>query len=560
MDEHWKLDRRTAMKAIGSVGVASFGLDALFTGTVAGYSTSLESFYEFDDASPVDSSGNGNDGTVNGASAGATGVSNSCFLFDGIDDSIDVPHVLSRLSAGSYSVWVNADSLTEDRAILGDWDGGSIVLYYDVGDDVWAFAARTGGTIEKVTGGSPTTGSWIHLAVTYDGSFLKLYVDGTEVDSVATSGSFDSENVIQVGTDEANANDNHGYWKGRIDELRIYSRGLSSSEVSELYATPGSADLGVDTGSVTDIQYDYLGLAFDPASPSYSPGDEWIFPSIIETSNIDNPLGKYHLYTAPHGNSQTKDGDTVGVALFYSDTLDTNSWTEYADNPIIDVSEYNASHISSPYALYVEEYGKVLLYAHGDNDKTRWWHCSDGDGATFDYGGIAIDTSMMSNSSEASYARVYDYSIPDRNNSYTMFFMDNQGGTRHIRLATSDDAKNWTVDSNEVVTPQPQHDGNVSNPFFFKYDGDYLVAFHATSDNVYAMECGQNIDKENYVGEIMSPVSQDDGGVAGPFFIKDDAGSCYIYYVAGPRLETEIAYRKLTDQDDANSIALFDNS
>ncbi len=560
MTRDFRFDRRTVLETIGAVGASGTLLGSPLTGSVLGYDAALESFYELDGTSATDSSGNGNDGTVDGASSGATGVSNDCFSFDGIDDSIDVPHVLSGAGAGSYSVWVNADSFGEDKALLGDWDGASLVLYYDVGNDVWSFAARIGGTVEKVSGGTPTTGNWVHLVATYDGSTLELYVDDTAVDSTSASGSFESEADIQLGTDEASANSNHNYWDGRIDEVRTYSRGLSSSEVSELYSNPGSADLS-DTDTVTDIQYSYQGLAFDPAAPSYSPADEWIFPSIIETSKLSNPLGQYHLYTAPHGTNSTKDGETVGIALFYSDTLDNNSWTEYSGNPIVDPSDFSGvSHISSPHAIYVDEYNKVLLYAHGDNDTTRWWYDSVGDGASFNYGGVAVDTSMMSNSSEASYARVYDYAIPDRTNSYTMFFMDNQGGTRHIRLATSDDAKDWTVDPDEVVTPQSQHDGNVSNPFFFRYNGDYLVAFHASSDRMYAMECGQNVDLENYRGEIMAPVSQDDGGIAGPFFVKDGSGNAYIYYTSGPRLDTAIAYRELTDPDDVNNIELFDIS
>jgi hypothetical protein len=87
------------------------------------------------------------------------------------------------------------------------------------------------GTIHKLSGGSPTTGNWIHLAITYDGSAVRLYVDGTEVDSKGVSGSFESENVIQLGTDEASSNDNHGYWDGKIDEVRTYSRGLTSSKL-----------------------------------------------------------------------------------------------------------------------------------------------------------------------------------------------------------------------------------------------------------------------------------------------------------------------------------------
>ncbi|WP_174887922.1 hypothetical protein [Halostagnicola larsenii] len=316
-----------------------------------------------------------------------------------------------------------------------------------------------------------------------------------------------------------------------------------------------------DADSVTDIEFEFHGFAFDPSEQSYSPGDEFIFPSIIETSNLSDPLGKYHLYCAPHGTSETKDGETVGIALFYADSLDADSWTEYAGNPIIDPSDFDASHISSPHAIYTDEYDKTLLYWHGSNDTTHWSFCPDGTGVNFDYGGVAVDTSMYDGSSESSYARVYEYAIPNRDNSYTMFFMDNQSGTRHIRLATSHDGKDWTVDSEPVITPQSQHDGNVSGPFFFRYDGGYYLAFHASSGNMHVAEVGENLDRADYLGEFTVPSENDrDDRVSTPFLLRDDAGTPYMYYTTGDRLDARIASRRLTDSDDAESLNLFDPS
>lgn len=569
------INRRTALKTIGAIGASGTLLGSPLTGSALGYDSALESFYELDDTSASDSSGNGNDGTVNGASSGATGISNHCFSFDGTEDSIDVPHVLSGLSQGSYSVWVNANSFGEEKAILGDWDGGSIVLYYNDSNNVWSFAARFGGTIQKVTGGVPTTGSWVHLVVTYDGSILKLYVDDTEVDSTSASGSLDSESDIQLGTDEGNSNSNHNYWDGRIDEVRTYSRGLSSTEVSELYNNPGSADLGSGSGedtdsasddegandSVTDIQYDYRGLAFEPSNIDYNPSDEWIFPSIIETSNIRDSLGKYYMYCSPHGTGSTKDGQSIGIALFYSDTLDNNSWTEHPDNPIIapDWSpHYQVSHIASPHAIWLDEYDKLFLYFHGENDETRW--ATSKDGVNFDYGGIAITARNMPESSESSYARVYDYSIPNRSNEYTMFFMDNQSGTRHIRMATSTDAKDWTIDPDNIISPASDMEGNVSNPFFFKYRGSHYLTYHGSSDKMYVTEVGRNIHKEDHKGVFASP-SSGEGRTAGPFLIKDEQDIPWMYYSSGAaRLNTAIGFRKLTDAMDAKHLNLFDPS
>lgn len=422
---------------------------------------------------------------------------------------------------------------------------GSHTLWYDVGNDHWGFATRIGGSITKVTGGSPKTGRWTRLRVSYNGKTLKLFVDDTEADSTDASGRFETESDIQIGSD----NGDHNYWDGRIDEVKIYSHALWQARRP---STPTNGD------DVTNIEYANQGLAFAPNEQSYSPASEFIFPSVIETSKLTDPLGKYHLYCAPHGISETKDGETVGVALFYSDTLGDGSWTEYADNPIVDPSNYDASHISSPHAVYLDEYDELFLYWHGPNSETRW--STSMNGVDFSYGGVAVDTSMYTGSSETSYARVYDYAIPNRNNRYTMFFMDNQSGTRHIRLATSNDAKNWTVDPDEVITPQYEHNGNVSGPFFFRYDEMYCLAFHASDGNQWVAKVGRNVDMEDHLGMFNQATSgePDNRRCASPFLVRDGNGQPWVYYESDDRLDAAIAVEKLTNEADAANLDLFD--
>jgi hypothetical protein len=81
-----------------------------------------------------------------------------------------------------------------------------------------------------------TIGQWVHLAVTHDGSTLRLYVDGALAGSKALPGSFapDTSQLALCG----NQNDASGAigerWVGLVDDLRLYRRALTDAEIAQL--------------------------------------------------------------------------------------------------------------------------------------------------------------------------------------------------------------------------------------------------------------------------------------------------------------------------------------
>ena len=83
--------------------------------------------------------------------------------------------------------------------------------------------------------GALPTAIWSHLAATYDGSTLRLYVNGVEVANAPISGNLGVSNgVLRIGGNAALGE----YFNGTIDDLRIYDRALSSVEVQSDMATP----------------------------------------------------------------------------------------------------------------------------------------------------------------------------------------------------------------------------------------------------------------------------------------------------------------------------------
>jgi chitodextrinase len=80
-----------------------------------------------------------------------------------------------------------------------------------------------------------TANTWAHLAETYDGATMRLYVNGVQVASRAQTGAIaTSTNPLQIGGDSIYGQ----YFAGRIDELRIYNRALSQAEIQTDMNTP----------------------------------------------------------------------------------------------------------------------------------------------------------------------------------------------------------------------------------------------------------------------------------------------------------------------------------
>src|SRR5213078_4654919 len=76
--------------------------------------------------------------------------------------------------------------------------------------------------------GALTANTWAHLAFTYDGATMRLYVNGTQVASRAQTGAIQtSTNPLQIGGDSLYGQ----YFAGRIDEVRIYNRALSAAQI-----------------------------------------------------------------------------------------------------------------------------------------------------------------------------------------------------------------------------------------------------------------------------------------------------------------------------------------
>jgi hypothetical protein len=206
------------------------------------------------DGDAKDGSGNDNDGIVHGAAPTADRFGNDAAAFDFNGSSyIEVPDApaLNPTQAISVAAWFSLRSLSGSYPpIVKKMGAGAPYLYGyalechpDPGGSAGPyvgpavmFSVDANGSGGNGPIWAPITLNEWHLAVgVYDGSSLKLYVDGCLKSSAPCSGSiFPSPNPLNIGRDPA---DTGRRFDGKIDEVRIYNCALSPSEVQELYVS-----------------------------------------------------------------------------------------------------------------------------------------------------------------------------------------------------------------------------------------------------------------------------------------------------------------------------------
>ena len=194
----------------------------------------------------TDFSGNGNTGTISGASW-ATGKVGTGLSFDGNDD-ISVPDAnsLDLSTAGTVSFWYKQSSSGQNMAV-GKWlntgNQQSYLLQHFTDNKIYWNLSPNGSTdTYLVSDNTYTDTNWHHVVGTYDasGSVMALYLDGTAIANTRScvgggcSTSIPSS-LYNSTTPITTTYNGSQYNNGTLDDVRIYNRALSATEISTLY-------------------------------------------------------------------------------------------------------------------------------------------------------------------------------------------------------------------------------------------------------------------------------------------------------------------------------------
>jgi hypothetical protein len=231
---YWRVDAVSAEGKVTPGEVWSFS---------TGY---LVAWWKLDDGSgdiAVDSGPRGLDGATIGDTTWAEGVRGGALQFDGDGDYVDFGNNPDFDVAGqiTISAWIKVSAFDRKWQAIVTKGDSSWRLQRDGSTSAIEFACtgllvsgnRYGaihGTIEV------NDGQWHHVAGTYDGAQICLYVDGALDTSVNAAGSINiNDQSVYIGE---NAEKPERFWNGLIDDVRIYNYALSADEIAVIASPP----------------------------------------------------------------------------------------------------------------------------------------------------------------------------------------------------------------------------------------------------------------------------------------------------------------------------------
>lgn len=247
-------------------------------------------FNEGSGLTAADSTGNGNNATLRNGAGWAAGKQGAALNLDGVDDlaSIaDAPTLAGFTNKITLAGWVRRPTAQNGwRHVItrqeGTTSADQFYLSFKDGSPWFGLATTTSGN-EKTGGGSGgALGEWVHLAGVYDGSKLILYVNGVKRSELPKTGPLvPSSRPVLIGANANTTNPLTGAerLKGQLDDIRVYSRALSATEVAGLSQTqappqvsisePGDVRVGVGT------TVNFAAEASDPADGDLSAEISW---------------------------------------------------------------------------------------------------------------------------------------------------------------------------------------------------------------------------------------------------------------------------------------------
>lgn len=359
----------------------------------------LVGYWRFDDgsgSSAIDSSGNGHTATLTGSPSWVAGKVNDAISLGGSGQYATLPNSMFNTQSGTISMWFNLTSYpaSSKRGYLWvstlNGDSPELRLFIDGNSHDLTFAGYSSSAYQFVINKTvPAPGSgWHHLTGTWKDNDARLYIDDVLVgsdSSTAITGS--TSNYDYFGKYPLDGTDNG--LDGIIDEARLYSRAISSDEITTLYnSTKENYNVAgkntLNTGLVGSWSFDGQDLNSTTAYDRSGQGNNGTL------TNGPKPVqGKIGQALSFNGSNQYVDsGNNAVYAFAKTDSFTLDAWIKtnqsgahdaisgkYFDNGAGTTLGYFMSSLNGNLLLQLQSSATDYIYKYGSiNIADNKWH------------------------------------------------------------------------------------------------------------------------------------------------------------------------------------------
>jgi hypothetical protein len=309
--------------------------------------------------------------------------------FDGIDDYLSRSSFIDGLTNVTIMAWVKTDSGNSTNMVIAGEDIGC-KLWLENGNTP-KFTIKTVGNAEtSVSCNSINFDEWHHITATYSGDTgnIYIYVDGEMLNSAklgfygaAIENTEDSNGNFEIGRFSSDVA-NKQYFKGDIDEVRVFNSVLTSDQISKMVYQEIENNAGIVKGKIIDknindsssnatIPWANL-IAYYPmtdikkgTTSDYSSYDKELFLNYITTIQDQ---------TAPMPYTTSNDGDWSSTATWaHGNVWDIENESDNKDWSIVSIkNNITTSNKHTTLGLIIDVSGKLTI--NGDNELNNSWY------------------------------------------------------------------------------------------------------------------------------------------------------------------------------------------
>ena len=283
-----------------------------FAQTVPSYvpTDGLIGYWGFD-GNADDQSGNGNNGTVNGATLTTDRFGNvdSAFSFDGVSNYIQVSNNGNSITNKTFSAWVLLNSLSQSGGGLVsiEMNGGNTfdAIVYNEWNNGWMFGSENSRRF-STSNYSETDNQWINITCSYAPNDYRMYRNGVLIYQSTNYDVLPFVNGSFLFGERHSAGGGNAFLNGKIDDIAIYNRALTAAEINQLYIMNSQAPASVQSFTVNDSTEGHENSTYawsiSPAAPKavitgdgtnsisiawgYTPAGNYLVQS-VETNSAD---------------------------------------------------------------------------------------------------------------------------------------------------------------------------------------------------------------------------------------------------------------------------------